>query len=131
MSASSRRWPTSCTSTSECFASLRSAMPTQLTPALQRIGGRSPESLRSFYPGRKGGRKEPLTLCASGRALRLAEFPGVTFLLYLPPTNASLCNHHCDAEKRSLSVVISIKRTASEVNLLPVLPFRCPGSHVK
>lgn len=63
----------------------------RLTPALQRIGGRGPESLRSFYPGHKGGREEALTLHASGRALRLTGFPGVTFLLYLPPPNASLC----------------------------------------
>ncbi|KAK5867442.1 hypothetical protein PBY51_011934 [Eleginops maclovinus] len=85
-------------------------MPTQLTPALQQIGGRGPESLRSFYPGHKGGREEPLTLRSSGRALRLADSPGVTFLLYLPPPpNASLCNHHCSAGKGSLSVEISIK----------------------
>ena len=74
-------------------------MPTRLTPALQLIGGRGPEPLRSFYPGHKGGREEPVTLHSSGRALRLADFPGVTFLQYLPPPNASLCNHHCSAER--------------------------------
>lgn len=68
-------------------------LPTQLTPALQQIGGRGPEPLRSFYPGHKGGREEPLTLHSSGGALRLADFPGVTFLLYLLSPNASLCKH--------------------------------------
>lgn len=88
-----------CSLTSKSFANLYSAMPTQLTPALQQIGGRGSESLRSFYPGHKGGREEPLTLRSSGIALRLADLPSVTFLLYLPPLNASLCNHHCGAEK--------------------------------
>lgn len=88
-----------CSFISVSFASLFSVMPTRLTPALQWIGGRGPEPLRSFYPGHKGGREEPLTLHSSGRALRLADFPGVTFLLYLPPPNASLCNHHCSSEK--------------------------------
>lgn len=91
------------------FAGLHSVMPTQLTPALQQIGGRGPEPLRSFYPGHKGGREEPLTLHSSGGALRLADFPGVTFLLYLLPPNASLCKHHRSSERGSLSVEISIK----------------------
>lgn len=99
MSLSSRQYRTTCSFTSKFFASLHSAMPTRLTPALLQIGGRGPESLRSFYPGHRGGREEPLTLHSSDRALRLTDFPGVTFLLYLPPPNASLCNRHCSAEK--------------------------------
>lgn len=97
---SSRRKHTTCSFTSRSFASLHSAMPTRLTPALQQISGRGPESLRSFYPGHKGGREEPLTLYSSGGALRLADFPSVAFLLYLPPPNASLCNSHCSVQKK-------------------------------
>lgn len=74
------------------------------------------------------GREEPVTLRSSGRALCLAGFPGVTFLLYLPPPNASLCNRHCSAEKRALSVQISIKWTAAGVNLLSEpSPFAAPA----
>lgn len=58
----------------------------------QWLGGRAPESLRSFYLGHREGKKKPLTPACPCRALRLADFPGVTFspMSEPPPTHNSL-----------------------------------------
>lgn len=103
---------TTCNLTTKSVASLHFGVPTPLTPAVQRIGGRGPDSLRSFYPGHMGGSEEPLTLHSSGRALRLADFPSVTFLLYLRPPplpTAPYVTTTVVQKKRSLSIEISIK----------------------